>query len=291
MEIFKTRKTNSLTMELQQSPLYASYIRSLKWRVITVDRINIFIRSIPFMGGLAKIQRPDHLPDSKKVIDIFREYKVRQVAVEAKASTPQETYNTYIATLSNHFKINRSPFLPTKTIRIHTRDTEDTIFHRFTEAKRRAVRKAQKNNITIEESQDIHTLIGIKNKSAGLFGSITTYGIKNLWSFFAPAHATTLLAYTKNHELVGGVLLIFWEKVCYYWVAGATKKGKKIAAPTLLVWEALLQSKKMGCDSFDFVGVWDERLPKENTSWKGFTKFKEGFGGDTLYFPILEKKL
>jgi lipid II:glycine glycyltransferase (peptidoglycan interpeptide bridge formation enzyme) len=68
---------------------------------------------------------------------------------------------------------------------------------------------------------------------------------------------------------------------------GATKKGKKLFAPTLLVWEALKVSKKRKMKYFDFIGVWDERTPRKNTEWKGFTKFKEGFGGKELYYPMI----
>lgn len=273
-------------MELQQSPLYASYIKSLKWEVISIEGINIFMKHIPFMGGLAKIQRPVHLPNIEKLIELLKKHKIKRVALETPSETSQDTVNTYIEKLSGYFHINTSPFLPTKTILVSIKENEEEIFHKFSEAKRRAVRKAQKNNVVIHESHDIQKLIAIKNKSAGLFGSITTYGIKNLWNIFFPKHMTSLLAYTEKRELVGGVLLIFWEGTAYYWVAGATKKGKKLFTPTLLVWEALRRAKKEKCSLFDFVGVWDERLPNENTSWKGFTKFKEGFGGGTVYYPI-----
>ena len=67
---------------------------------------------------------------------------------------------------------------------------------------------------------------------------------------------------------------------------GATKEGKKLFAPPLLVWEALKVSKQRKMKRFDFVGVWDERLPRGNDSWKGFTKFKEGFGGNQVHYPI-----
>jgi lipid II:glycine glycyltransferase (peptidoglycan interpeptide bridge formation enzyme) len=37
---------------------------------------------------------------------------------------------------------------------------------------------------------------------------------------------------------------------------------------------------------FDFVGVWDERKADQHHDWLGFTKFKEGFGGRTFYYPL-----
>ncbi|MEK7119530.1 MAG: peptidoglycan bridge formation glycyltransferase FemA/FemB family protein, partial [Patescibacteria group bacterium] len=199
--------------------------------------------------------------------------------------------------------------------------SEDEIFKRFSEAKRRAVRRTIKHHVLIRESSDIHVLINIKNKSAGLFGFITTTGVDKLWHIFAPKHAAILLAYksknsstlssrppsrdpsshhflnwipgsfakqrTRNdNKIVGGILLLFYDSVAYYWIAGATREGKKLFAPTLLVWEAITLAKKRGSRLFDFVGVWDERLPNENNNWKGFTKFKEGFGGTELYYPI-----
>jgi len=120
-------------------------------------------------------------------------------------------------------------------------------------------------------------------------GFITTTGIDKLWPLFAPDHASIALAYDKNQMVVGGVLLLHWDNMSYYWIAGATKYGKKLFAPTLLVWEAIRQSKKFKSNWFDFVGVWDERLPREHTEWKGFTKFKEGFGGNTVYYPIINR--
>jgi len=57
-------------------------------------------------------------------------------------------------------------------------------------------------------------------------------------------------------------------------------------APTLLVWEALKLAKNRGAKQFDFVGVWDERIPNKFHEWKGFTKFKEGFGGAAQYYPL-----
>ena len=66
--------------------------------------------------------------------------------------------------------------------------------------------------------------------------------------------------------------------------AASSDSGNKNFAPTLLVWEAILLAKKLKLKAFDFEGIYDERFPKAAESWKGFTKFKEGFGGEKVVF-------
>ncbi len=271
-------------MHLQQSSLYLQYIRALKWNIATIDGVHIFYKKFFLIGGIAKIQRPIKLPAVSKVIKLLNDVGIKKIAIEAEYTLDQKKFSAWCKQLRRHTKLIASPFIPTKTILIDLKASEEIIFQRFSEAKRRAVRRAAKNNVNIKESQNIRDLMAIKNKSGGFFGFIVTWGIDKLWPIFAPKNAAILLANDK--DVVGGVLLLFWKRTAYYWIAGATKKGKKLFAPTLLVWEALKLSKQRGATNFDFVGVWDERLPHFGGTWKGFTKFKEGFGGKEVYYPI-----
>lgn len=273
-------------MEFQQSPIYAKYIQSLGWTIITIDDVRMFYKKIPFAGGLLKIQRPRRFMKPSLLIPIIKNYRVRTVAIEPHPKENLTVYKRWCNTISKYCKVIRSSYQPTKTILVNVTDPEDQIFSRFIDAKRRAVRKAVKNGITVEESADIKNLIKIKNKSGGMFGCITTFGMDRFWQIMAPRHARVLLAYTREHKLVGGILLVFWEKTAYYWIAGACQEGKKLFAPTLLVWEALKVSKQHDMKQFDFVGVWDERKADQHHDWLGFTKFKEGFGGTPFYYPL-----
>ncbi|MFZ2025447.1 MAG: peptidoglycan bridge formation glycyltransferase FemA/FemB family protein [Microgenomates group bacterium] len=274
-------------MEVQQSTLYQQYILALGWSVDTLDGSAIFYRKLPFIGVMAKIQRPMTLPYIPKLIPLLQKLHVRTLLVEPKANEDPEVFKNYIHSLSKFFKIILSPFLPTKTILVNVTPTEEKIFSSLEPAKRRAVRRAEKYGISISSSNDIDDLIAIKSKAAGTFGSMTTYGIDKLWNiFYKKQQSHILLAKTSEKKVVGGVLLLLSGSTCYYWIAGATKKGKHMFAPTLLVWEALKFAHGKKCTYFDFVGVWDERKPKQYTEWKGFTKFKEGFGGKELYYPL-----
>ena len=273
-------------MELQQSPQYARFVKLLGWQVEHVDGVNIFYRSIPLMGVLAKIQRNTKLPSVSAIKTFLAKQRVRSLSVEPAHHVDQQEFSRWLGKIKKVVKIYTSPFLPTKTISIDLTASRDEIFQRLSEAKRRAVRRAQKNNVTVRRSDQISDLIAIKNKSAGLFGFITTHGTKELWHVLGLEHTAILIAYSEKKKPIGGVYLIFWNRIAYYWIAGATREGKKLFAPSLLVWEALKLAKERGAKRFDFIGVWDERLPRQNNSWKGFTKFKEGFGGNVLYYPI-----
>lgn len=276
-------------MSLQQSELYIQYVKSLGWSTDNVDGVNIIFKKILFIGVLAKLQRPTRLPDPDNLIAAIKKHHIRSIAIEPEHSIQQEIFLNWAKKIKPHVKLLSTYYLPTKTILIDLHGSEEEIFKHFTEAKQRAVRRAQKHNVVIKESSSIADLVSIKNKSAGMFGFITTHGITNLWKLFSAKNANILLAYSSKNELIGGVLLIFQEGIAYYWIAGATKMGKKLFAPTLLVWEAMKLSKQKECRQFDFVGVWDERMPKQYTNWKGFTKFKEGFGGNEIYYPIRTK--
>ncbi len=265
-------------MELQQSALYSKYIAALNWQIITVDGVRMFYKKIPLLGGLLKIQRPQRLPDIASLA-----IPIKTVAIEPIKNQNLRAYKNWCKKIP--FRVVRSDYMPTKTILVDLTAPVDSIFRRFTEAKRRAVRRAKKLGVTVTESSDITALIRIKNVSSGLLGFITTIGIDRFWKFFYPRHATIILAH-HDGKLVGGVLLVFWNKTAFYWIAAGTRTGKKMFAPTLLVWEALIVAKKRGAKRFDFLGVWDERKPKDHHDWKGFTKFKEGFGGTALYYPI-----
>lgn len=236
-----------------------------------------------------KIHRPEHLPNTELFLPILKKNNIHTLILEPEAKQDPKALSDWCRRISTAVRVYQgTPYLPTKTIRVDLTTDEENIFRRFSEAKRRAVRRASRLGVIIEESNSIRELISIKNKSSGLFGFITTTGIDKLWEVFAPTHATILLAY-RSGKIVGGVLLIFWDYIAYYWIAGATHEGKKLFAPTLLAWEAIKAAKKRGNTVFDFVGVWDERTPHMNRDWLGFTKFKDGFGGKYVYYPIVNR--
>ena len=264
--------------DIRQSQMYGNAVQRMGWVVEEVDGIKIFIKKFPLIGSVIKIQRPDRLPPVKLLDELARKYRARSVSIESSVTT------NYLNPTKSNFRITNNPYLPTKTIRIDVTGNEEKIFQRFTEAKRRAVRKAVKNGVTVKQSKDINEFIKLKSKDFWPIHFLMTKDVRTLWQSFQPKNIVTLNAYSGN-ILLASILLLFFDGASYYWMAASTSEGKKLFAPTLLVWEALKLAKEKKCKVFDFEGVYDDRFHNATKKWKGFTKFKEGFGGKEVIFP------
>jgi lipid II:glycine glycyltransferase (peptidoglycan interpeptide bridge formation enzyme) len=70
-----------------------------------------------------------------------------------------------------------------------------------------------------------------------------------------------------------------------YQMNGSTEAGRKDFAPNLVVWAGIQEGKRRGCTILDFDGIFDERYPIGQEKWRGFSRFKSGFGGREVAFP------
>ena len=172
--------------DIRQSARYAQFMQSLGWQVEEIDGIKIFIKPFPLIGATIKIQRADKLPDINKLHKLMKKYHCRSISFEPDLSFQRQ--------MTNDQRL-KNPYLPTKTILIDLTTSETTIFNRFSEAKRRAVRRAEKAGVVVKGSDDINEFISLKNKTAGLLGFLTTTTLQPLWKTFAPDQTTVLLAY------------------------------------------------------------------------------------------------
>lgn len=81
------------------------------------------------------------------------------------------------------------------------------------------------------------------------------------------------VGYAENEPIAAAIFLSSGGITTYLY--SASKKGVgKYNAPTLLLWEAVNESRKRGDRLFDLWGISDER-----EDWAGITAFKRSFGG------------
>ena len=287
--------------DIRQSLQFANFMGDLGWKVEKVKSTFVYLRKFPFLGYFAKIPRPKPPFPFLGVNKLIKSNRIFQLRISPFVSSTDINYSRYRQQfLDRRYKIISSPFNPTTTIHIDLTQNEEIIFKNFTEAKRRGVRRAVKNGITVSESSDIESFINIRKKQYSPLGFLVVSEMQKLWQKFYPKNAALILAYptTQNIDIIqapatasscikkaiAGILLLFYDRIAYYWYASSLKIGKKLFAPTLLVWEALKLSRKRGCKIFDFEGITDDRFPQASQSWKGFTKFKEGFGDTKIIY-------
>jgi len=287
--------------DIRQSLLFANFMQDLGWNTEKIDATFVYLRRFPLLGYFAKIPRPKPPFPLIKVNRLIKSNHIFQLRISPFLSSIDKNYSLYRQQfLDFRYKIISSPFNPTTTIHIDLAQSEESIFNNFTEAKRRAVRRAIKNGITVSQLSNIDLFINIRKQQYSPLGFLMVNEMQKLWQNFYPKNAALLLAYQNNKDPdiyskqknvaagyntpVAGILLLFYDYIAYYWFASSLKIGKKLFAPTILVWEALKLAKKIGYKTFDFEGIYDERFPQAGQSWKGFTKFKEGFGGSKITY-------
>ncbi len=261
--------------DLRQTPQYAKYMKALGWDIEKINNDYVYLKKIPLFGKIAKLQRP-----SKEIFNF--KFSIYNKSQNITALYIEPSQNTRYK-IPNIFKLARSAFLPSKTIQIDLTKSEEQLLKEMKPKTRYNIKIASKRGVVVRKSQDIAVFINLwKSSVRRRLALPQDKEIGALWEAFA-GKACLLLAY-HNNDLVAGVLTVKSPDTAFYMYAASTKEGKKLFAPTLVAWEAIRLAKQKGGKIFDFEGVFDERYPSTR-SWRGFTKFKEGFGGKIVEFP------
>lgn len=262
-----------MSRDLRQTPEYAKYMVFIGWKVVQLNKDYLYTRKVPLLGWVGKIQRPQ---------EISTEQQIKALGLSVLYAEP----SSHESQVASHFSRSRSTFLPPKTIQINLTESEERLFNRLKPKFRYNVRLAEKRGVTVKLSQNIESFSDMWQKSAQERGMWLSQKkeIKALWFAFKKTGNTDLIMAYKDNELLGGVLICYSPDAAFYMYAGSTQNGKKLFAPTILAWEAIKLSKKRKKKVFDFEGVYDSRY-KSTKTWRGFTRFKEGFGGEVVEYP------
>jgi peptidoglycan pentaglycine glycine transferase (the first glycine) len=263
--------------DLRQSSQYANYLRSIGWKIEQIDHIFVYLKKIPILGYFAKIQRPSLLND--KVINfIEKKYHPFQFSIEP-------LNNKQINLIKNlNFKTSNSPSLPTKTSVINLSKSESNLLKSFSQKTRYNIHNTAKRRVKVIESKNIldFTSFWRENFEKKRFPFLSQQ--KNIIAMHnAFDKNSKILLAKKDNKIIAVLFVLLYDKTAYYMYAASNDTGRSNFAPTLLTWQAILLSKKSGCKTFDFDGIYDDRFPIK--SWLGFTKFKKGFRGQEIKYP------
>lgn len=258
--------------DIRQSTQYAKYLSEIDWIVENHAGTNYFIKRIPIIGSVLKIQRPDEIRIGK-IKELAKNHRAFQIIIEPKTELDAK----YLASIG--FRLSKNPYLPTKTLYLDLTKSSQSIFRYFKKDCRYAIRKNKKVKIVNHEFGELAKFREAWKHAIG-------------WKRYVPPleHLKALKKSFKKDSLFlttndgsSGAIFLQADGIGYYWQAFTNDKGRKSLYQYKIVWEGILWAKKKGAKIFDFEGIYDERFP--NKSWLGFTHFKKSFGDNGISYP------
>lgn len=282
-------------IDIRQTLQYSNFLKSQGWIVERIDNINYFIKKLPLIGSILKLQRPEKL-DFKVVDKLSRKYRIFQLIIEPKNEAQAVTLT------SNRYKLAKSTYLPSKTLQIDLTKSEKEIFSAFKKDTRQAIKKAmalsesdeskgERGNIikTYSSADEIKTWQNAWKNSVNYSRYVPTLeSLLKIKKSFPQTSSLFLASHNMSGRIIGGVLFTTSSHdrsnyITYYWYGFTNKEGRSTLSQYSLLYHGILWAKKRGYKIFDFEGIYDERFP--NKSWLGFTHFKRSFGGREALYP------
>lgn len=92
-----------------------------------------------------------------------------------------------------------------------------------------------------------------------------------------------LAAAFSGEKILAANIMIDFGGTRTYLHGASSNEDRHLMAPYLLHWHLLLDAKRKGLVSYDWWGIAETDDP--TNPWAGFTRFKKGFGGETVLYP------
>ena len=158
---------------------------------------------------------------------------------------------------------------------------EDEILRGMRQRLRRALRKAEKNDIQVEKSTDpeaIHEFYQIQLQTATRQGFVAFSEDFFVKQFTALAKHDEAVLYTAKYqgETLAQNFMIFYGNEASYHYGVSSELGTKLSGAPLLHMEAMRDARKRGLKRYNFWGI-----VEEDQTWHrfyGVSQFKRGFG-------------
>lgn len=169
------------------------------------------------------------------------------------------------------------------------RKSEEELLKGMRQRLRRALRKAEKNDIQVETSTDpgkIKEFYDIQLQTAGRQQFVAFSEDFFTKQFEAFASDDSAVLYTARHkgEILAQNFMIFYGDEASYHYGVSTALGTRLSGAPLLHMQAMRDARERGITRYSFWGIVDEDQTKHR--FYGVSVFKRGFGVDELrYVP------
>lgn len=167
--------------------------------------------------------------------------------------------------------------------------SEDEILADMRQRLRRALRKAEKNDIKIETTTDPAAIkqfyqIELQTAKRHAFYAFSENFLTKQFEAFAKNNEAVLYIAKKDDEILAENFMIFYGNEASYHYGVSSELGTKYSGAPLLHMQAMRDARKRGITRYNFWGIVDEADTKHR--FYGVSVFKRGFGVQELkYLP------
>jgi peptidoglycan pentaglycine glycine transferase (the first glycine) len=151
---------------------------------------------------------------------------------------------------------------------------------------------AERKGVTVKASKDVQTFARLAAETAkrqGIHLPGAAY-YQAAIDLFSPTNSVRLYLAEHEGDVLGGIMVFRFGKTAYYLFGGSSEHKRDLMPNYLLHWQAMLDFRALGCETYDWWGVPEEPAPDH--PWFGLYRFKTGFGGETVrYIGLYERVL
>lgn len=184
------------------------------------------------------------------------------------------------------FRETNVSYTPRSTLLLDLTLSEEKLLAQMKPKGRYNIKIAKKHGIVISQSDESEKDLNAFYKILQETGGRDQFGIhtKSYYSSLLKSLPATLFLArhgSRNGEVLAGIIVVFFRDTATYYYGASSNGSRNLMAPYLLQWEAILEAKRRGIKTYDFLGIADN--PRH--SWAGITKFKRQFGGLEKSYP------
>lgn len=223
----------------------------------------------------------------KSYVSLLRKWKeVISIMAQAIDNLPYDVVSFSL----NKEVIDTQPFfwrkfkvIPRYTYILELAKPENEIYQNISKERRNDILKAIKDKLEVKQIHDFGIIKPLIIKTLSLHGKkINQFYLDKIFFEFANPNNSFAFAIFGEKELIAAVFCIFDHQTTYYLLGGHDYKNKYRGANSLVLWEAIKYSKRIGLQYFDFEG---SMVPQ-------IERYFRGFGGKlTPYYTINKAKL
>ena len=165
--------------------------------------------------------------------------------------------------------------------------SEEEILAGAAQRLRRALRKAQKNNITVEVSKDPKDIkrfyqIQLETAKRHDFVEFSESFLQKQFDAFAKYDEVRLYTAKYEGEILAQNFMIFYGNEASYHYGVSTQLGTKYSGAPLLHMQAMRDAREAGIKRYNFWGITAEDDTRHR--FYGVSQFKRGFGVEELIY-------